>query len=98
MLTPEMVEEPDDWRVPVDQLAAPAVRLAEQIAATIRYWLDRGEPIPGQNRKIAPRDIMVLVRKRDQFMPALSRALKTCRFRLPAPTVCNSRAISLFRT
>ncbi|WLU28713.1 double-strand break repair helicase AddA [Brucella abortus] len=76
MLTPEMVEEPDDWRVPVDQLAVPAVRLAEQIAATIRYWLDRGEPIPGQNRKIAPRDIMVLVRKRDQFMPALSRALK----------------------
>ncbi len=76
MLTPEAVEEPDDWRVPVDHLAAPAVRLAEQIAATIRYWLDRGEPIPGQNRSIAPRDIMVLVRKRDQFMPALSRALK----------------------
>lgn len=76
MLTPEAVEEPDDWRVPVDHLAAPAVRLAEQIAATIRYWLDRGEPIPGQNRRIAPRDIMVLVRKRDQFMPALSRALK----------------------
>lgn len=76
MLTPEAVEEPDDWRVPVDHLAAPAVRLAEQIAATIRYWLDSGEPIPGQNRRIAPRDIMVLVRKRDQFMPALSRALK----------------------
>ncbi|WHS32020.1 double-strand break repair helicase AddA [Brucella sp. NM4] len=76
MLTPEAVEEPDDWRVPVDHLAAPAVRLAEQIAATIRYWLDRGEPIPGQNRRIVPRDIMVLVRKRDQFMPALSRALK----------------------
>lgn len=76
MLTPEAVEEPDDWRIPVDHLAAPAVRLAEQIAATIRYWLDRGETIPGQNRKLAPRDIMVLVRKRDQFMPALSRALK----------------------
>ncbi len=76
MLTPEEVEEPDDWREPVDHLAAPAVRLAEQIAATIRRWLDSGEPIPGQNRRIKPRDIMVLVRKRDQFMPALSRALK----------------------
>jgi ATP-dependent helicase/nuclease subunit A len=75
-LTPQAVEEPDDWRIPVDHLAAPAVRLAEQIAATIRLWLDRGEIIPGQARKLEARDIMVLVRKRDQFMPALSRALK----------------------
>ncbi len=76
MLTPEATEEPDDWRTPVDHLRAPAVRLADQIAATIRHWLDTGETIPGQGRKIAPRDIMVLVRKRDRFMPALSRALK----------------------
>ncbi|MBB6260704.1 ATP-dependent helicase/nuclease subunit A [Paenochrobactrum gallinarii] len=76
MLTPHVVEEPDDWRTPVDHLAAPAIRLADQIAATIRHWLDSGAIIPGKGRKIAPRDIMVLVRKRDQFMPALSRALK----------------------
>lgn len=76
MLTPQVVEEPDDWREPVDHLAAPAIRLADQIAGTIRHWLDVGEPIPGQHRKLEPRDIMVLVRKRDQFMPALSRALK----------------------
>ncbi|WP_420960519.1 double-strand break repair helicase AddA [Brucella sp. IR073] len=76
-LSPQAVEEPEDWRIPVDHLAAPAVRLAEQIAATIRHWLDHGEIIPGQERKLEARDIMVLVRKRDQFMPALSRALKT---------------------
>lgn len=76
MLTPHVVEEPDDWRTPVDHLAAPAIRLADQIAATIRHWLDHDAIIPGQNRKITPRDIMVLVRKRDQFMPALARALK----------------------
>ena len=76
MLTPEEVEEPDDWRVPVDHLQAPAIKLADHIAQTIRYWLDRGETIPGQNRKLTPKDIMILVRKRDQFMPALSRALK----------------------
>ncbi|RCS22315.1 double-strand break repair helicase AddA [Phyllobacterium salinisoli] len=76
MLTPQAVEEPEDWRIPVDHLAAPAVKLAEQIAATIRHWLDKGEIIPGQQRKLEARDIMVLVRKRDQFMPALSRALK----------------------
>ena len=46
MLTPEAVEEPDDWRVPVDHLAAPAVRLADQIADTIRYWLDKGDSRP----------------------------------------------------
>lgn len=79
MLTPMVAEEPDDWRVPIDHLAAPAIRLAEQIAQTIRHWLDNGELIHGQNRKMEPRDIMILVRKRDQFMPALSRALKNLR-------------------
>ncbi|PRD44501.1 double-strand break repair helicase AddA [Phyllobacterium phragmitis] len=78
MLTPQAVEEPEDWRLAVDHLAAPAVRLAKQIAATIRHWIDKGEIIPGQRRKLEPRDIMVLVRKRDQFMPALSRELKQC--------------------
>lgn len=76
MLTPEQVEEVEDWRTPIDQLPAPAVKLAEQIATTIRHWLDTGEPIHGKGRRMEPRDIMVLVRKRDLFMPALSRALK----------------------
>lgn len=77
-LTPEDVEEPEDWRKPVDHLAAPAVRLAAQIAQTIHNWLDKGEVIAGQKRQIRPRDIMVLVRKRDQFVHALSRELKNC--------------------
>lgn len=76
MLTPETAPEADDWRTPVDSLPAPPVRLAEQIAKTIELWLKNGEVIEGQNRKLEARDIMVLVRKRDQFMPALSRELK----------------------
>lgn len=76
ILTPEKAEEEEDWRTPIDQLPAPAVKLAEQIASTIRHWLDNDELIPGKSRRMEPRDIMVLVRKRDQFMPALSRALK----------------------
>ncbi len=76
MLTPETIPEEDDWRTPVDSLPAPPVRLAEQIAKTIDLWLKRGEIIAGQNRRMEARDIMVLVRKRDQFMPALSRELK----------------------
>ena len=66
----------DDWRKPVDSLPAPPVRLAEQIAETIDIWLKNGEILDGQGRRLEARDIMVLVRKRDQFMPALSRELK----------------------
>ncbi|MGH6860580.1 MAG: double-strand break repair helicase AddA, partial [Phyllobacterium sp.] len=76
MLTPESAPEEEDWRTPVDSLPAPPVRLAEQIAKTIELWLKSGERIEGQNRRLEARDIMVLVRKRDQFMPALSRELK----------------------
>ncbi|MBB3235882.1 double-strand break repair helicase AddA [Phyllobacterium endophyticum] len=76
MLTPETTPEEDDWRKPVDSLPAPPVRLAEQIASTIDHWLKNGEIIEGKSRRLEARDIMVLVRKRDQFMPALSRELK----------------------
>ncbi|MEK1887091.1 MAG: double-strand break repair helicase AddA [Phyllobacterium sp.] len=76
MLTPETTPEVDDWRTPVDSLRAPPVRLAEQIAKTIELWMKNGEALPGQSRQLEARDIMVLVRKRDQFMHALSRELK----------------------
>jgi len=76
MLTPETAPQEEDWRTPVDSLPAPPVRLAEQIARTIDLWLKNGEIIEGQSRRLEARDIMVLVRKRDQFMPALSRELK----------------------
>lgn len=76
MLTPQQVEEPDDWRLPVDQLHAPAVRLAEEIANQIASWLKNGEMLAGKGRLMKASDIMVLVRKRDQFVPALARALK----------------------
>lgn len=76
MLTPEETEEPEDWRKPVDHLASPAIRLAGQIAETIDTWLKSGELLPGKGRPLQPSDIMVLVRKRGQFVHALSRALK----------------------
>lgn len=76
VLTPETTPESEDWRMPVDSLRAPPVRLAEQIAKTIEGWLKNGEILAGQDRLVEPRDIMVLVRKRDQFMHALSRELK----------------------
>src|SRR5690606_23350558 len=75
-LSPITVEEPDDWTQAVDHASAPAVRLAEVIADRIKRWLDTGDVLEGKQRKIRAGDIMVLVRKRDRFVHALSRALK----------------------
>lgn len=72
----EAVDEPEDWREPVDHASAPAVRVAESVAATIQRWLTEGDIIQGTGKRITPGDIMVLVRKRDRFVHALSRSLK----------------------
>ncbi len=70
------VEEPDDWTLPVNHLGAPAIRVAEHIAATIKGWLDNGEIIEGQERRLKAGDVVVLVRKRGRFVHALSKSLK----------------------
>ncbi|EJF98191.1 double-strand break repair helicase AddA [Bartonella vinsonii subsp. arupensis Pm136co] len=72
----EKNELPDDWHVSVDQLDTPEVHLAEKIAETIASWLHKGEMLPAKGRLMRASDIMVLVRKRDEFVLALSRALK----------------------
>lgn len=75
----ETVEEPEDWREAIDHAHAPAVKLAQAIAATVSRWIEDGEIIEGKAgkpRPIRPGDVIVLVRKRDRFMHALSRALK----------------------
>ncbi|MGN6469543.1 MAG: double-strand break repair helicase AddA [Rhizobiaceae bacterium] len=76
LLEPTAVTEPDDWTEAIDHASAPSVRLAEQIAATVRQWIDAGEVIEGKGRRLTPGDVLVLVRKRDRFVNALSRALK----------------------
>lgn len=75
-LSPITVEEPDDWTQAIDHASAPAARLAEVIADRIAKWLDCGEMLEGKQRALRAGDIMVLVRKRDRFVHALSRALK----------------------
>jgi len=76
---PVEAEEPDDWTEAVDHASAPAAQLAETIAATIAGWIEGGEVLEGRGRPVAPGDVMVLVRKRDSFVHALSRALKNRR-------------------
>ena len=73
------IEEPEDWRQAIDHAKAPAVQLAQAIARTVHGWIRDGAAIEGKAgvaRAMRPRDIIVLVRKRDRFMHALARALK----------------------
>ncbi|RUU29165.1 double-strand break repair helicase AddA [Mesorhizobium sp. M6A.T.Ce.TU.016.01.1.1] len=72
----DVVDEPDDWTQAVDHAHAPAVRVAENVAATIAGWIGTGEIIEGRGKKLRPGDVLVLVRKRDRFVHALTRALK----------------------
>lgn len=52
-------------------------RLAEYITEKIQDWLTKGRLLSGTNRPVQPKDIMILVRKRDAFVSAMIRALKT---------------------
>lgn len=56
---------------------SPVSRLADRIARTIKGWLDSGERLASQNRPIRAGDILILVRKREPFAPAIVSALKS---------------------
>ena len=72
----DAVQEPDDWTLAMDHAQAPAVRRRGDRRRTIEHWLDSGEVIEGTGKRLTPGDVMVLVRKRDRFVHALSRSLK----------------------
>ena len=75
-LARERVERGDDWTAPVDAAPEPALIVATRIADTIAGWLEAGTVIEATGAAITPGDILVLVRARDTFVGALSRALK----------------------
>ena len=74
----EGVDDPQHWPTPVDPAEArhQAVVLAEKVAACLDDWFASGEKIEALDRPIMPEDILILVRSRDIFVPALTRALK----------------------
>ncbi|MEP9397679.1 double-strand break repair helicase AddA [Mesorhizobium sp. KR2-14] len=72
----DVAEEPDDWTQAIDHAHAPAVRVAENVAATIQHWIRSGEIIEGSGKLLSAGDVIVLVRKRDRFVHALARSLK----------------------
>jgi ATP-dependent helicase/nuclease subunit A len=71
-------EPPDPMALPVvpQRMMEPRTRLANAIAATIAGWVSKGEMIAASDRPIRPGDVMVLVRRRNEFIGELLRALK----------------------
>jgi ATP-dependent helicase/nuclease subunit A len=82
-------ERPEDWLEPVDRPSDAEIRLAMRIARTIGDWLEKGEKLPGRSNRIRPKDILILVRKRDRFARAIGRELK----RLGIPTAGADRLL-----
>jgi len=79
VVVPEVSEQEEDWTAPFDSTPdkAPSAILAGRIANRIGEMIGRETIIEkGVERPTEPGDILVLVRKRDAFVNALTRALK----------------------
>ncbi|MCJ7997621.1 double-strand break repair helicase AddA [Rhizobium cremeum] len=79
MIVAEANEKSEDWTAPFDATpeSAPSAILARRIAFAIGQMIGRQTIIEkGRERPIRAGDILVLVRKRDSFVNALTRALK----------------------
>jgi ATP-dependent helicase/nuclease subunit A len=73
---PEEPPEPGTAATPQRRPSEPRTRLARAIAGTIAQWLASGERLEPRGRAVRPGDIMVLVRRRNEFVGDLLRALK----------------------
>jgi ATP-dependent helicase/nuclease subunit A len=79
MIAAEKQEKNEDWTAPFDSTpeSAPSAILARRIAHAISELVGKQTIIEkGAERLIQPGDILVLVRKRDSFVNALTRSLK----------------------
>ncbi|WP_052711870.1 double-strand break repair helicase AddA, partial [Elstera litoralis] len=80
VLPKRKTEDPDssDWRLPLTREGAsnPPAVVARVIARRIRAWLDQGEMLTAKARPVRAGDILILVRRRGQFVGELVRALK----------------------
>jgi len=78
VIKPAPVPTREPWSVPLDHVAesSPPAKLARRIALTISGWLQSGEMLASHGRPVRPGDIMILVRRRDAFVPEMVRALK----------------------
>ncbi|MDA0662540.1 MAG: double-strand break repair helicase AddA, partial [Proteobacteria bacterium] len=75
---PRDAPDASPWSPPLDREAAdnPSARLANVLAGKIEGWIGR-EVLASRGRTVRAGDIMVLVRRRNQFVDQFVRALKT---------------------
>jgi ATP-dependent helicase/nuclease subunit A len=66
------------WDLPTKAVVttSPKRQLADKMARTIRGWFDANEMLVSKGRPVEPRDIMILVRHRDELGTELIRAFK----------------------
>lgn len=78
VLQPAPQEEAKPWSLPLkmEEVSDTSVELADKIAAQIEGWLQSGEKLESRGRPINPADIMILVRRRSEFVDHMVRALK----------------------
>lgn len=71
-------DEANGWDIPKEyKLQHDAqTMLSQNIATTIKGWLDNERILPNKKRPVAPGDIMILVRKRGTLMKRIVQALK----------------------
>lgn len=69
-------EEPWTEAAPQDAAPEPPARLAQEIALRIAGWIATGENLESLDRPIHAGDVMILVRRRGEFMNAMVSALK----------------------
>jgi ATP-dependent helicase/nuclease subunit A len=77
-VVPETETADSAWDLPTDRrrVRAPPARLAHAIANRIKGWIDGTEMLTARGRAVAAGDILVLVRRRNEFAQELIRALK----------------------
>ena len=75
---PQAPEPSDTWEPNAEQaVTSPVTRLASRMADCIQRWLSEGELLASEGRPIRASDILILVRRRKPFAPAMVAALKT---------------------
>ena len=78
---PADTQEPDPWAAPTERHgdAPPRQRLARLIAARIQRWTQTDDPdgwLASKGRQMRAGDVLVLVRRRNEFVEELVRELK----------------------
>lgn len=76
--TSEASDDADPWHpLSAQSQSDPVATLANRIAQTLSDWFQRGATLASTGKPIRPGDVLILVRKRRPFAPAMVSALKS---------------------